>query len=206
MFMKFTKVAAAAATLAALPGVAQAGTATASGTATLNVISQCSVTGATVNLGTYTVNNTFQDIANQLGYTASPVSTPTLGTNGYDALVWGKVNCANGTPYQLQIKGTTANSGVKIDIAGKTAHLVPIVKSLGGVNVPQTPGGWDGWGAVSNGPGATYSAAGVGTGVDQEIRGSAPIYFGMSGMTALATDKLAVAGSYTDALTYTLNF
>lgn len=69
-------------------------------------------------------------------------------------------------------------------------------------HVAQTPGGWTGWGAVVN----STSAAGAGTGVEQEIRGSAPVYFGLSGMTALATDRLAVAGTYTDTLTYTLTF
>jgi len=201
MFKNVSTLAAAAAALAALPGAAQAGTATTTSTATFNVVTQCSVTGATVRLGTFTVNNTFQDVANKLGYTYA-TSPQTVGTDGYDALVWGKVLCNNGTPYQLQIKGTTAFAGVKLDIANRTAHLVPIVKSLGGVNVAQTPGGWTGWGAVAN----TTSAAGVGTGVEQEIRGSAPVYFGLNGMTALATDRLAVAGTYTDTLSYTLTF
>ena len=201
MFKNVSKFAVAAAALAALPGAAQAGTATTNSTATFNVVTQCSVTGATVRLGTFTVNNTFQDVANKLGYTY-PTSAQTVGTDGYEALVWGKVNCNNGTPYQLQIKGTTAFQGVKLDIAGKTAHLVPIVKSLGGVAVAQAQPSWPGWGTVVN----SSSAAGVGLGADQEIRGSAPVYFGLTGMTALATDRLAVAGTYTDNLTYTLTF
>lgn len=202
MFKNVSKLAVAAAAIAALPGVAQAGTATTNSTATFNVVTQCSVTGATVRLGTFTVNNTFQDVANKLGYTYA-TTAQTVGTDGYDALVWGKVLCNNGTPYQLQIKGNSTVGGVKLDIAGKITHLVPIVKSLGGVNVPQTTGGgWSGWGAVVN----TGSAAGTGTGVDQEIRGAAPVYFGLSGTTALAADRLATAGTYTDNLTYTLTF
>lgn len=55
MIKNVSKVAIVAAALVALPGIAQAGTATATatGTATLTVINQCTVTGANVNLGSY---------------------------------------------------------------------------------------------------------------------------------------------------------
>lgn len=206
MFMKFTKVAAAAAALAALPGVAQAGTSTASGTASFSVVSQCSITGATVNLGTYTVNNTFQDVGNKLGYGYYNVGTERVGTNGYEGITWGKVTCDIGTPYQILINGTHPDdNGIKLNIGDKSIDLTILVKSIGGNAVPVI-WGWGGgtdWGTIANGD--TFDVAGVGTGVEQLIKGSAPIYFDSTG-SALATDKLGVAGTYTDTLTYTMNF
>lgn len=62
MIKNVSKVAIVAAALVALPGMAQAGTATATGTATLTVINQCTVTGATVNLGSYTTSNTWANV------------------------------------------------------------------------------------------------------------------------------------------------
>jgi len=53
MIKHVTKVAIVVAALAAMPGAAQAGTASATGTAAFNVTSQCTVTGANVNLGTF---------------------------------------------------------------------------------------------------------------------------------------------------------
>uniref|UniRef100_UPI0035B411E9 hypothetical protein n=2 Tax=unclassified Novosphingobium TaxID=2644732 RepID=UPI0035B411E9 len=60
------------------------------------------------------------------------------------------------------------------------------------------------WGASANI--ATSGASGVGTGTNQTVRGSAPIYLNLGGLTALDTDKFGVAGTYTDNLTYTLEF
>jgi len=54
MIKNFSKLAIVAAAAAALPGVAQAGTSTATGTAVINIVSQCAVTGANVSLGSYT--------------------------------------------------------------------------------------------------------------------------------------------------------
>lgn len=206
MFKNAYKIAAAAVALSVLPGAAQAGTATTTTNASFNVVTQCSITGATVDLGTFTVNNTFFDVGQKIGYTYPPVGSERVGTDGYEGIVWGKVNCNNGTPYHLRIGGTSPYDGILIDIAGKTAHLVPFVKTIGGVAVPTTAESWGpAWGEIAN-QGTLLAVAGVGTGQDQTIRGSAPIYFGMPGLTALDSDKLAQAGSYTDTLTYYLTF
>lgn len=204
MFRKVSQVATFSALLFALTSTAQAGTGTASGTATMQVMNQCSVTGANIALGTFTVNNTFMDVANKVGYMYSN-ATNAVGTNGYEGITWGSVNCDNGTPYQLKITGTTAANGVKIDIGGKTAHLVLLVKSLGGVAVTPTAGAWAPWGAVANST-SVAPPAGTGTGAIQLIKGAAPMYIDAPGMTALPTDKLGTVGNYTDTLSYTLTF
>lgn len=205
MFKTAYKIAAAGIALAALPGVAQAGTATTTSTASFNVITQCSVTGATVDLGTFTVNNTFFELGQKIGYTYPAQGTEQPGTDGYEGVTWGTVNCNNGTPYSVKIKGNSPYNGILINVGGKTAHLMTFVKTIGGVTAPLNEGSWTAvWGASAN-P-STSGAAGVGTGTAQAIRGSAPIYFQLAGLTALDTDKFNVAGTYTDNLTYTLNF
>lgn len=205
MFKTAYKIAAAGIALAALPGVAQAGTATTTSTASFNVITQCSITGATVELGTFTVNNTFFELGQKIGYTYAAVGSETPGTDGYEGVTWGTINCDNGTPYRLKIKGNSPYNGILINVGGKTAHLMTFVKTIGGVTAPLNEGSWTAaWGASANI--ATSGASGVGTGTNQTVRGSAPIYLNLGGLTALDTDKFGVAGTYTDNLTYTLEF
>jgi len=129
------KLALSAAAIVALPCVAQAGTATATGAATFDVASQCSVTGATVNLGTYTANQTWAQVGAQLGRFTTP--TYTAGSLGLEYLNYGSVTCDNGTPYTLTIKGTATGSepgGITITHNGKTAIFLPAIKKLG-VNI-----------------------------------------------------------------------
>lgn len=195
----FTKVVLAAAAIAALPSAAQAGTSTATGTATLTVMNQCSVTGANVNLGTYTTGQTWGDVANALGKVDDWL-VYSQGSKGLEYLNYGSVTCDAGVPYTLEITG----SQVSIEIAhnGKKAQFVPLIKKLGGTvvadNDPETPGA----GAnVSD-----FSLSGVGTGSAQALVGSVALYFPMWNTTATATDTLGAAGVSTDTLTYTLNF
>lgn len=182
------------------PCAAQAGTAAAVGTAAFNVVNQCSVTGETVNLGTFTVNDTWNDVASvhgslKPGYTA--------GTLGLESLNFGSVTCNSGTPYTMQIKGTatTSSNAMRFTVNGKTMAVFFHIKKLGGVVVP------DNTGLV--GLGAQVHAgvlSGVGTGSAQSLLGHALFHFTTPATTALATDKLGVSGTYTDTLTYTLNF
>lgn len=203
MFRDIKKYAIAAAPLMALASAAQAGTATGSGTANFNVVTQCSITGANVNLGTYTANGTLMDVGRQLGYTYSTVGSQVVGSTGLSAITWGKVNCNAGTPYTLFIQGTNPWTGIGLNIGGKTAYLVLFVTSIGGQPAPYTGPGWsEEWGSMANG---YDGVVGVGTGQDQVLKGAAPVYFAPEWGTAAETDKL-VAGTYTDNLTYTLNF
>lgn len=203
----FVTTAATALALAAIPTLAHAGTSTATGTATLNVISQCSVTGATVNLGNYSSSQTWGDIAASLGLMDyGPVYT--AGSLGQDYLTWGSVTCDAGTPYTLSIQGSSTQTygPGAIRFAWQdaqnnnyTAVLDIYVKSIGGTTVADSVAGAVGAGARAN----VTPAAGTGTGAAQLVRGSA-VYSYDASMSQLFDN--VPAGSYSDSLTYTLNF
>lgn len=190
-------IAALAAAFIALPGTAHAATATATGTAALSVINQCEVTGATVNLGTYKTTDTWGTVAAALGsFTGIDF---TAGSLGHLYLNYGSVTCDAGIPYTLKVEGTGADGMLGITVNGKRAVLEPHVKQLGQVTLPDQF--FDGAGPVLN-AGRPH----VGDGVPQAILGSALIWTDHGTATALLTDTLGVAGTYTDALTYTLDF
>lgn len=202
MFKNLSKLAIAAAAVAALPGVAHAGTATATGQAVLNVINQCTVTGKNVNLGTFTATNTWGQVAAALGgYNGT---TYTAGSLGQEYLDYGSVTCDNNTPYTLSIKGTATGvaGAIKITHNGKTATFLPGIKRLAGVAVADSSATYPGTGAQVG----TGTLAGTGSGVAQTLFGNVTLSFSAAGTTALATDALGVAGTATDTLTYTLNF
>jgi len=197
--------------LAAVPGIAHAGTSTATGTATLNVVNQCSVTGATVNLGTYTASNTIADVAAQTGgyYENNTFRTGNLGVEYAN---WGSVTCDSGTPYTLAIQGSNPDSfgAGLIQFAWKDASGVDkkvtfhtAIKKIGGANVPDNWAPWAGIGAITSLPGILGPVSGVGSGAAQTLLGSA-IYDWTTSYQA-STENLKV-GTYTDTLTYTLNF
>lgn len=193
--------------LMAVPGVAHAGTATASGNANFNVINQCSVTGATVNLGTYTSSQTWGDVAANLGLMDyGPAYT--AGGRGQAYLTWGSVTCDNGTPYTLSIKGTSTQQyspgGIRFawqnaQGANYTAVFDVYVKSIGGTAVADSVAGAAGAGARAN----VTPAAGIGTGAAQTVLGSA-VYSYDASMSQLF--DTVPEGSLSDSLTYTLNF
>lgn len=195
----FTKLGLVAGAIAALPSAAQAGTTTATGTVTFTVSSQCTVTGANISLGTYSTNQTWDDVANALGkLDDNLVYTP--GTKGLEYLNFGSVTCDSGTPYTLEILGS--DSAIQIVHNGKRSQFVPVLKKIGGVTMPDNDPGLAGAGSIAN-----YSnVASTGTGAPQALVGSAVLYFPMFGSTATPTDTLGVAGVSTDTLTYTLTF
>lgn len=198
----YTKLALAIA-LTALPGVAHAGTSTATGTASLTVINQCAVTGASVNLGTFAAGSTWADVAASLGRSDSG-SNYTAGSNGQEYLNFGSVTCDSGAPYTLTIKGTAMGTAgaIKLTHNGKVVTLLPGVKKLGGNSVSDSNVTFGGTG------GQVWQTplAGTGTGTAQPLLGNVTLGFSATGTTALATDSLGVAGTATDTLTYTLNF
>ena len=204
MFKKLNKIAlVAAAAVFALPGVANAGTATATGTASLTVVNQCSVTGATVNLGTFLASSTWASVAAELGHNKGGGVIVT-GTRGTEYLTWGSVTCDNGMAYTLSIAGTSGRLGgaIKMIVGGKEAVLTPHVKKIGAI--VQTDDAWSGtgFGAFVGGSGRP-PATGTGTGTAQAIVGA--VQFHQSTSIATLTDALTV-GVYSDTLTYTLNF
>jgi len=184
-----------------MPSLAHAGTSTASGTATFNVANQCSVTGASVNLGTYTTSQWLDDIAKDLGG-IDDNGTFVLGSRGQSYVTWGSVTCDNGTPYTLTIRGTSGTPGMITfgDPGGRfRADFDIYVKSIGGTMIADSD-------AAIAGAGAKASAApvaGTGTGSAQAILGSA-IYNYSQSMGSYYSGL--TAGTMTDTLTYTLNF
>ncbi|MEN9718484.1 MAG: hypothetical protein RIQ99_1362 [Pseudomonadota bacterium] len=194
--------AALALALAAVPGMAHAATATATGTATLTVINQCSVTGATVDLGSYLTTNTWGTVGAKLGQLVG--TTYTAGTNGAEGLNFGNVNCDNNLPYKLAIAGTGTTGAIKLTINGKVMQLLMAVKKIGATAIADSAGTpLPGTGAYLLNGG---QASAAGTGAAQSIFGSVTVSPGTTGSTAALTDQLAIANTYTDSLTYTLTF
>lgn len=202
-FIKNISAIALAAGIVALPGAANAATLTTTTIVTLNVTDQCSLTGADVNLGTYSVNQKWSDVAALLGsYSAASGFIP--GSLGFDYLNLGSVTCVNNVPYTLKISGSGAtNERLQIVIGGKVAAFSIYVKKLGGVTVA------DNNAAVAPGAGTLVNIGGVtgtGTGVKQDVLGNVVQMVGSANTTAALTDVLGVAGTYTDTLKYTLTF
>lgn len=198
------KAAIAAAAIAALPGAAQAGTATATNSANFVVTNQCSVTGATVNLGSYTTNTTWGQVGGSLGLRSTGF---TAGSKGFEYLDYGSVTCDAGTPYTLTIKGTNAagNAGTaKMTLNGKTIRLEMGIKKLDGVTLPDSSTAWPGTGRqVWSSP-----VSGIGTGNPQALLGNMTVYAlnSTDPFYASVIDTLGVVGQYSDTLTYTLTF
>jgi len=190
--------------LMAVPGTVHAETATASGTATLNVINQCSVTGASVDLGSYATNQTVGDVSADLGLMEGG-TTYTAGSRGQSYLTWGSVTCDNGTPYTLSIKGTSVQQfsvgGIRFawNSEGNTAIFDVYIKSIGGTTVADSVATASGAGARAN----ITPAAGIGTGTAQTVLGSA-VYNHYASMSESFTQL--PSGSLSDTLSYTLNF
>lgn len=197
------KAAIAAAAIAALPGAAQAGTATDTKSASFTVASQCSVTGAMVDLGTYTTNTTWAQIGTALG---RRTTTFTPGSRGFEYLNFGSVTCDNGTPYILSIKGTNAvgNAGsALINVNNKRATFEFGIKKLGGVTLADSSAAWPGTGQQVW---STTPLSAVGTGSAQSLVGNMTLALRSDVGYAVETDTLGVVGQYSDTLTYTLTF
>ena len=191
-----------AAGIVALPGAANAATLTTTSTATLTVTDKCSITGADVDFGTYSVNQKWSDVGAALGYFSGTAYT--AGSKGFEGLKWGTLTCAAGTAYTLQIQGTGTSGTVKITINNKFGLFDPYVKKVGTTAITSTEGlGASGMGAPVNG---VRKLSGTGTGAAQDILGNVVLLSAAAGSTAVVTDALGTAGSYTDTLTYTLTF
>ncbi|MFM2300697.1 MAG: hypothetical protein RLZZ84_433 [Pseudomonadota bacterium] len=191
--------------LAALPGVAHAGTATATGTATLTVVNQCSVTGATVNLGNYLTTNTWGTVGASLGQLSG--TTFTAGSRGAEYLTFGSVTCDNNVPYTLSIVGTGSSTNavgaIKLTVNSKVMTLLHGIKKVGATTLADSNSTFAGAGQLMTNGGLVSA---TGTGAAQTLLGNVTISPGATGSTAALTDALTTAGTYTDALSYTLNF
>lgn len=200
MMKNIAKLAIVAAAVAALPGAAQAGTSTATGTAVINVITQCAVTGANVNLGSYTAAQTWNQVGAAVGLHDGTKFT--AGSQGLEYLNFGSITCDNNVPYTLSIKGTGSNGVIKIAHNAKVATFLPGIKKIGGVVVADTSAAYAGTGAQV----ANTAAAGKGSGAAQALLGNVTLHLKGTDSTVVGTETLGVAGTAQDTLTYTLNF
>lgn len=200
MIKNFSKLAIVAAAAAALPGVAQAGTSTATGTAVINIVSQCAVTGANVSLGSYTAAQTWNQVGAAVGLHDGTKFT--AGSQGLEYLNFGSVTCDADVPYSLAIKGTGTNGTIKITHNSKVAAFLPAIKKIGGAGVADSSSAYAGTGAQV----WTSAAAGKGNGQAQALLGNVTLDLKGAGATVVGTETLGVAGTAQDTLTYTLNF
>lgn len=203
MLSNIAKTAIAAAAFAALPGAAQAGTTTTTANVTMQVASQCTLSGATVYLGAFKTTDTWGAVGAKHGNISGP--TFTAGTVGGQSLKFGTVTCDAGLPWALTIKGTgngTALGSIMITLNGKFSIMYPAIKRVGTVTVNDSNSSWTGTGQqVWNSP--LYS---TGTGAAQDLMGNVTVSLFGAGATAYATTVLGAAGTGSDTLSYVLTF
>ncbi|MEN9683172.1 MAG: hypothetical protein RLZZ427_923 [Pseudomonadota bacterium] len=200
------KCTAVALALVMLPGVANAaGSSAGSGTAALIVGDQCSLTGATVDLGTFTTSQKWSDVSDSLGLLDS-FNVYKVGSRGQEYLNFGTVTCPATVNYTLNIKGSGvgfATSAIKLVVGSQTVGLIHAIKRLGNSAkaVTDTNNLLPGVGAVLVGG----SLSGTGTGTPQSLFGSATVTMANSPGLVLST-ALGTATQASDSLAYTLTF
>lgn len=204
MFAKIKNLSSAALAVAAisLPGAAIAGTGSATGAATMSVVSQCSVSGANIHLGTYLSTNTWFTIGNATGINFN--NGYTAGSQGQEYLSYGSVTCDAGTPYTLSIAGTGTSGTVKVTVNAQVGAFQPAVKRIGGTVVTDSDAGFAGVGNIMT----TRPLSATGTGTAQTVLGSVLLTSPGAGFgsTNSLTSQLIQKGVYTDTMTYTLTF
>lgn len=205
MLSNFAKTAIAVATFAALPGIAQAGTNAATANVTMQVASQCTVSGADVYLGAFRTTDTWSAVGTKHGYMTNGF-TYVQGTAGQESLKFGSVTCDAGLPWRLQIKGTSSNASntgaISIMLNGKISIMYPAIKRVGGVVISDSNTYWPGtgmqvWSNILNQ---------TGTGAPQDLLGNVSVAFYATGTTANPTSTMGWSGSASDTLTYTVSF
>jgi len=188
-----------------------AGTVTTTANATFSVASGCSVSGNTVDLGTYSSLETLQDVGDQLGYQKSTTNAIIRGVNAPGAVTYGEISCDEGVPYTLGITGTEPTVGdAKLDLAAGSIYFQLMVKQIGEMMVPDGNAEQNGFGRSANpywhggkGIGAT------GDGKSQPIKGNViPVVFDakVNPPYLAASEQLGAPGGYTAAFLNTINF
>lgn len=187
----------------AMPSIAYAGTSSATGTASLRVVNQCTVSGGNINLGTFKASDTWSDVMAVHGSTDID-GNYFAGSAGDRSLTWGSVTCDAGVPYHVKMSGRAdiGYSMVQFDVNGKKMYAWQMIKEIDGATVPDT------YYLIGAGLWGSDGANGVGTGATQIIKGNLIFDPTMSNApdAALASDALTVAGSYVAGLDYVLTF
>lgn len=205
MVRNLIKAAMAAATFAALPGIAQAGTSTATANVTMQVGTQCVVSGANIHLGSFKTTETWGTVGAKHGSYVFNVYT--AGTAGKESLHYGSVTCDLNLPWTLTIKGTATATGsvgaVKLTLNGQTAVLYPAIKRVGSVSLSDNmPSYFPGTGAQV----WQIAAQGTGTGTQQDLYGNITLTYSAIETTVASTTTMGAPNTGTGSLTYTLTF
>jgi hypothetical protein len=206
-FRKITAFAAAALALAALPQTAlAAGQNTANGNAALQVTNLCTLSGTSIDLGTYSTNQTWGDVGASLGLANEAVDTSyRVGTRGTQYLELGTVSCPATVLSAFNVLGTGAVQNtpgtVPIAMNGKVMNILLFVKKFGTTDINDFPGGF--YAGAGEAMVTNFFALSTSDGSPQKVLGSALVFTRSS--TAALTDKLT-AGTYSSQLSYTLNF
>ena len=200
MIKNFINLSIAVVAVAALPSVAQAGTATASGTATINVENQCTVAAKNIDLGTFSISDTWSNVGRQIGSLDNATLYFRAGSKGLEYVDYGTINCSAGTIFQLSIKGTGPNGTVKLKIGPATGLFAPFLKTFDGEAV------LDGFDAPAGGGVRIHMSTFLqkANGSNQTLHGHMPTLF--NGDLPIPTEKLVEGGTFTDTLTYKYYF
>lgn len=192
---------------------ALAGTSTATASATLNIVNQCTVTGANVSLGTFKTTDTLQTVANQTGYQDSATYDFVPGTNGIGTASLGSVTCDAGTPYTISMRGYGPLGSIEIQTPVGALQLYTTVKKIGDYIVPDGDTYLNGFGKEGSPDAlAVYpEQSPLGTtanGAPQQIMGNIVpwLYPTHTDGYIGADEQLGVAGVYTGSWVTTLNF
>jgi len=198
MKRKIALSALATAAALSLPAAAQAGASTTTSTASFNVVQQCAISGKIVDLGTYTVAQTWLDVALDLGYQPDTGGF-VAGQKGNLYADYGSVLCTNGTPYSLVVQASSGRGVARFTLAGKTTEMYMFIKQIGNSTLPDATAYWPNLG---QGSASVGSIGTTGTGSAQVIKGS----FMVMQSDASHFLQRMVAGRHVDPLTYTLTF
>lgn len=201
MIKNVSKMAAVAAWLAALPGVAHAGSASAKGSFVFSVVTQCSLKGNDVDLGGFWTTQTWGDVADELGAVNVFNEAPVYGTRGKKYINWGSVTCDKGTLYNIRARGATSSGRIVFTHNGKTIGFLPAVEELGG----ETGFGVPGEATAGTGKSLYLGFTATGTGAKQDMLGSVFLRFNTFYTSVQRTDVIGgPAQVLTDSITYTL--
>lgn len=187
---------------------ASAGTSSGTGTANMNVINQCTVTGANVHLGTFRITDTVKTVVDQIGYQDGDTYGFVVGANGVGTVPLGNVTCDNGTPYTITMDGNGVGGSVEIQLPAGILELYPMVKKVGDYVIS---GYDDPYGIGASQSNLDFHGAQVGTvanGAPQQIMGNLIAWAQptTSGGYIGTNEQLGTAGVYSGSWTTTLNF
>lgn len=190
---------------------ASAGTGTDTGTASMNVIGQCEVTGANVNLGTYTATDTVRTVADDVGELSFPTYAYIAGSKGKGTVPLGAVTCSDGTPFTVTMAGSGYLDSVEIVIPAGRIAVFPTIQKIGDTVLP-SGGSWMNGLGKEAGPNSEprdgVLPGAIATGSPQQIMGNTVILTQDTadyGYLAQST-PLGASGQYSGSWVTTLTF